>query len=232
MITILTYDHPHRKTQDLLLRLAMRDDQQEIVVLATPWIERKGFVPLVSHRAFAPLNVDLLRFCSKLGARLVRVDSASIGHALDDLAPEIVLIGGAGILPRDVVNSHTVVNAHPGYLPYERGLDTLKWAIYEGHPIGVTTHLAVEEADSGPLIRQQLVPLEPWDTFHSVALRQYDIEIRMLAEAVDDIVDAPLTLPGTEYPIHRRMPHRLEKLLFERLSAILPEGNVDEKIQR
>ena len=232
MITILTYDHPHRKTQDLLLRLAMRDDQQEIVVLATPWIERKGFVPLVSHRAFAPLNVDLLRFCSKLGARLVRVDSASIGHALDDLAPEIVLIGGAGILPSDVVVGRAVVNSHPGYLPYQRGLDALKWAIYEGHPIGVTTHLAAEEADSGPLIRQQLVPLEPWDTFHSVALRQYDIEIRMLAEAVDDIVDAPLTLPGTEYPLHRRMPPHLEEQLFERLSAILPEGNVDEKIQR
>lgn len=56
----------------------------------------------------------------------------------------IVLIVGAGILPKDFINTHIVINAHPGYIPNYRGLDAFKWAIVEKQPIGVTTHLLGE----------------------------------------------------------------------------------------
>lgn len=44
----------------------------------------------------------------------------------------IVLIAGAGIIQDDFVQSHTIINAHPGYIPNCRGLDALKWAIVNG----------------------------------------------------------------------------------------------------
>ena len=40
-----------------------------------------------------------------------------------------------------------------------RGLDSLKWAIFEGKPIGVTTHIISEETDTGWLINKQLLSL-------------------------------------------------------------------------
>ena len=46
-----------------------------------------------------------------------------------------MLIGGAGILPKKLVNSMKIINSHPAYLPYVRGLDSLKWAIYGNNHI-------------------------------------------------------------------------------------------------
>lgn len=40
-----------------------------------------------------------------------------------------------------MIQKYRIINAHPGYIPVVRGLDSLKWAIVEGLPIGVTTHL-------------------------------------------------------------------------------------------
>ena len=51
MIYIITYDYPHRKTQDLLFRLLAKN-YKNIAVFSTPWVERKNFVPLIPHRPF------------------------------------------------------------------------------------------------------------------------------------------------------------------------------------
>ena len=85
-----------------------------------------------------------------------------------------------------------IINSHPAYLPYVRGLDSYKWAIYYGKPIGVTSHIISEEADSGYLIKKALVPIYNWDTFHSLALRQYELEIDLLVDSIEDIKTATL----------------------------------------
>ena len=132
------------------------------------------------------------------------------------------MIGGAGILPSDVVNSGNVINSHPAYLPYMRGLDSLKWAVYYGKPIGVTTHVISEECDAGKLIKRQLLPLHSWDTFHSVAYRQYELEIDMLVDSIEDIKTASLEeLSTTESNPMRRMPHRIEARLLKRFQDMI-----------
>lgn len=47
MIVVLTYDHPHRKTQDLILRLLANGVKP--LVVATEWEEMKSFKPLIAH---------------------------------------------------------------------------------------------------------------------------------------------------------------------------------------
>jgi phosphoribosylglycinamide formyltransferase-1 len=42
-----------------------------------------------------------------------------------------MVFDGVGIIPQSVCCSFPVINSHPGYLPYIRGLDALKWAIYK-----------------------------------------------------------------------------------------------------
>ena len=66
MIYVLTYNAPHRKTQDLLFRLKA-NGYNDINVLATPWEERKNFKPLIPHRKFNALNINPVDLCERLG---------------------------------------------------------------------------------------------------------------------------------------------------------------------
>ena len=63
------------------------------------------------------------------------------------------------------------VNVHRSYLPYNRGLDPLQWALVDGTPAGVTIHVMTEQVDAGPVIAQREMPLLPTDDFESLETR-------------------------------------------------------------
>ena len=219
MLYVLTYNAPHRKTQDLLFKLKIKG-YNDIKVLATPWVERKNFIPLIPHRKFDALDIDPKNYCNKLGYEFLDIEVSDIS----DFKDGYILIGGSGILPKSIISSGRVINSHPAYLPYIRGLDSLKWAIYYNKPIGVTTHIVSKECDAGILIRQELVPLYSWDTFHSVAYRQYELEIDMLAESIQDIKTSKLEeLSTIESEPMRRMPHSKEMELLQKFQDVINE---------
>jgi len=137
MIGILTYNAPHRKTYDVLCLLKTKA-YQNVRVYATPLQYEKSFRPIYNHRPDTPPYIpDTASICAQFGYCYVE------GKLSDWDIPEdeILLICGAGIIPEEFLRKHTIFNAHPGYLPYCRGLDAYKWAIYEDMPISVTTHL-------------------------------------------------------------------------------------------
>ena len=220
MIKVLTYNAPHRKTQDLLFRLKVRG-YDDISVLATPWKERKNFKPLIPHRKFNTLDVTPSDLCERLGYRCEKVGMDELGN----MPNNYMLIGGAGMIPKDIVNSGKVINSHPAYLPYVRGLDSLKWAIYEGEPIGVTTHIISKDCDAGRLIRRELLELYSWDTFHSVSQRQYELEIDMLVDSIEDVKTSKLIeLSTTKSEPKRRMSHSNEKRLMIRFQGMIDKN--------
>lgn len=57
-----------------------------------------------------------------------------------------------------------VVNLHPSYLPYNRGQYPNVWSIVERTPAGVTLHYIDVGVDTGDIIAQRQVPIEPIDT--------------------------------------------------------------------
>lgn len=61
-----------------------------------------------------------------------------------------------------------VINLHPSYLPYNRGSYPNVWSIVEGTPAGVTLHYIDEGIDTGDVIAQKKVPIEPTDTGESL----------------------------------------------------------------
>jgi phosphoribosylglycinamide formyltransferase-1 len=99
-------------------------------------------------------------------------------------------------------------------------LDALKWAIYEGKTIGVTSHYISREVDAGAIIERRIVPVYWNDTFHSLAFRQYGMEIEMLAGAVDFMGEAePVT--GDIGTPHRRMSRATETAMMARFIDLL-----------
>jgi len=206
-IAVITYDVPHRKTQDILLSLMGRN----VTVIAMPFKERKLIKKLYWHRPNMNTTVSTVELCKYLKFNYVRHNNPC--EIICDL--DVTLIGGCGIIE---AGGWKIINAHPGYLPFNRGLDALKWAIYNGDPIGVTTHVIDSEIDSGYLIEQKIINVGFYDTFHSVALRQYEMEIEMIVRAIDMPVGEKIF--NKHHLPNKRMPIELEPIMMERFNKL------------
>lgn len=211
-VAVLTYPVKHRKTFDVL-SLLLANGYKDVCVYAVPFSYEKKSHPIYSHRPEMNYNIpDIEQLCANIGYEyhIGTLESFSIE------SDRIVLIAGAGILPEDFVKTHTVINAHPGYIPNCRGLDAFKWAIIEKQPIGATSHLIGDFVDAGNIIDRRVIDIFYTDTFHAVAERIYENEVSMLVEAIEkcDIKDTFFVMPE-EYPIHKRMPKDIEATLME-----------------
>ena len=82
-----------------------------------------------------------------------------------------------------------VVNVHPSLLPSFPGAHAIDDALAAGvDATGVTVHYVDEGLDSGPVIRQERVPLEPRDT---LVERIHAVEHRLLPRVVRELCPAP-----------------------------------------
>jgi phosphoribosylglycinamide formyltransferase-1 len=106
-------------------------------------------------------------------------------------AYDVGLVVGAGYMriltPVFLERFPAVINVHPSLLPKFRGLHAIRRALDAGvERTGVTVHFMVEEVDSGPVIRQEAVPILPGDTEERLHERLRPVEHRLLVGAVAD----------------------------------------------
>jgi len=88
---------------------------------------------------------------------------------------EIVIVGTKLISARTLEKTKCAfVNAHPGYLPFQRGIDSVKWAIYHGMNPGATIHFIDKGIDTGRIIDRALVPISEKDSLMSLRLKARD----------------------------------------------------------
>ena len=214
-IAVITYDFPHRKTQDIVFGLKLKAFQN-VVLLALPFIKRENpFKPIYQHRPSDCYPIYPKELAANFGYDFLNSTAENLLSALNKIQPKATLIAGAGILPSELVKTHKIINSHPAYLPEVRGLDALKWAIHKNKTIGVTTHFVDEKADAGFLIDRKKVQILENDTFNVLAFRQYRMEIEMLIDAID-LIQQQKEFPALEEigEVHRRMPKSVEiKLL-------------------
>ena len=77
------------------------------------------------------------------------------------------------------------INVHPSLLPSFPGLDAVGQALAAGaEETGVTVHFVDEGVDTGPVIAQERVAIEPGDTAETLYARIREVEHRLLPEAV------------------------------------------------
>jgi len=82
-----------------------------------------------------------------------------------------------------------IVNVHPSLLPEFPGPRAIEEAVAAGvGTTGVTVHLVDEGLDSGPVVRQEPVPVEPRET---LLARIHAVEHRLLPEVVEAILGVP-----------------------------------------
>lgn len=120
-------------------------------------------------------------------------DRAAWNDALSDAvaahAPDLVALAGfMRVLGADVVRRFRVVNTHPALLPAFPGAHAVRDALAAGvTSTGVTVHWVDEGVDTGPVIAQQSVAVEPGDDENTLRARIQAAEKPLYVTAIRQI---------------------------------------------
>jgi phosphoribosylglycinamide formyltransferase 1 len=114
-------------------------------------------------------------------------DESSMADWLEDRGVRLVVLAGYMRLlsPAFLERFEPIVNVHPSLLPAFPGLRAIERAVEAGVlETGVTVHLVDEGIDTGPVLRQEPVPVEPRST---LVERIHEVEHRLLPEVVREL---------------------------------------------
>ncbi len=135
---------------------------------------RKAGIPtqVISHKAYASKNEF----------------EEAITAALTKAGVELICMAGfMRIIGSTLLNRWRgrIINIHPSFLPFYPGLHTHKRALEDkATSAGCTVHYVEEGVDTGAIILQAAVPIEPGDTEESLAARVLVQEHKIYPEAV------------------------------------------------
>lgn len=115
-----------------------------------------------------------------------------LGRSLEDhKVGTIALAGYMRILSPEFIGRWRgrILNIHPSLLPKHKGLDTHNRVLAAGETItGCTVHLVSEELDSGYILAQAQVPVEPGDDAARLAARVLSAEHALYPKALSEFV--------------------------------------------
>jgi phosphoribosylglycinamide formyltransferase 1 len=90
-----------------------------------------------------------------------------------------------------------ILNIHPSLLPAFPGLAPQRQALEHGVRVaGATVHLVDEGVDSGPIVLQEAVPVEPDDTEATLSARILTTEHRLYPQAIRLFAEGRLQIIG------------------------------------
>ena len=120
--------------------------------------------------------------------------------ALEERRVDLVCLAGyMKILTPGLLKAYPgrILNIHPSLLPAFPGLDAQRKALEHGvRYSGATVHLVDAGVDTGPIVLQAVVPVEPEDTPVTLADRILEQEHRIYPEAVRLFFEGRLNVEG------------------------------------
>ncbi|MCT1873984.1 phosphoribosylglycinamide formyltransferase [Brevibacterium luteolum] len=111
----------------------------------------------------------------------------------------VVSAGFMRILGPDFISRfpQRIINTHPALLPSFPGAHGVRDALAYGVKVtGSTVHLVDEGVDTGPIIAQQPVLIEPDDTEDTLHERIRQVERRLLVKLLTHLADGRLHIDG------------------------------------
>ncbi len=114
-----------------------------------------------------------------------RLGEQAILEAIAALEPDVAISVFFGYLLKDPflrLFRGNVINLHPGYLPYNQGVMPNVWSIVEQTPAGATLHYIDAGVDTGDIIAQKRVAVEPIDTGESLYSKLEDACVELFRD--------------------------------------------------
>jgi acetyltransferase-like isoleucine patch superfamily enzyme/folate-dependent phosphoribosylglycinamide formyltransferase PurN len=224
-IGIITYDKPHKKSQDIIHKLINSEYKIEKLIITKFFKYNKIFNPIFAHRPSQFNNIEIDETLKKHNIKKVSIDEKNPFKKCD-----IVLIGGSNIIKSKYIEKDLILNSHSGLIPKVRGLDSFKWAIHNNYQVGNTLHFIDHNADLGKIIHQQKTPVYKNDTFFTFASRHYDSEINLLVNFERFISKKKyIKFNLSKKDPTKRMPSNIEKNLISKFEKYLAKFSKSEK---
>jgi len=137
--------------------------------------------------------VDLEAFGSSLGFAVRHTTDYHAEESLAfvrRLAPDLGIVYGTRILKPSLfaIPRHGSINIHKRKVPDYRGGGPIGlWEMLDGQAeIGVTVHEVTEKLDAGHVVNTATIPIEPFDTLTSLALKAHVIGNDLLVRSVGE----------------------------------------------
>ena len=124
----------------------------------------------------------------------------ALQSVIDHYRPDLVVLAGfMRILTPAFVEHYAgrMLNIHPSLLPRYQGLDTHRRVLEAGDSVhGVSVHFVTPELDSGPVVLQAEVPVEPGDTEDDLARKVHAEEHVIYPRVIRWFAEGRLKLDG------------------------------------
>lgn len=122
-----------------------------------------------------------------------------------DRASDGVIYGGGGIVGDAFIQAVNgrVLNAHSGPLPQIRGMNALEWSCLLGLPPTVTIHFIDRGIDTGPVVTERSIAVEPGDDVGRLRDKCVAEGVRGLRQAIGALA-APLPPALPDRAAHRQ----------------------------
>lgn len=228
-VGIITYQTGHLKTWQLVQKLQTKP--YHLTLFAFPFTPRTQRKQYFQDRPNQLINLDIKDYCNRYEIGYIEINgweegySKNLDYPSQEDSPVVFLTCIAKIIPESFISNRVILNAHPGLLPENRGLDAFKWSIINTQSIGVSLHAINEHIDEGTLLHKQKIAILPTDSLSDVAERSYETECDLQAnfEHYLHLLDSGLKVTD-EYPLStKRVPDDLDL----RLESIFQQNKRD-----
>ncbi len=139
------------------------------------------------RRLTPPPVADAARRMGIEVAQPASVNEPQARSAIAEVNPEVVCVCAFGALIKEpLLSDYTMLNVHPSLLPRWRGAAPIERAIMAGDEVtGVTILRVTAGLDSGPVHLQEQEPIDPADTYGTLAGRLQVMGGDLLVRALD-----------------------------------------------
>ncbi len=123
--------------------------------------------------------------------------NAELRERLEALQPDAIIVVAYGrIIPRWMLDlpRYGNLNLHGSLLPKYRGAAPIQWAVANGERrTGVTTMLLEEGLDTGAMLQQRELPIDPADTAEALFPRLAELGAPLMVETLAGLAEGTIT---------------------------------------
>ncbi|MAR84659.1 MAG: hypothetical protein CL869_00480 [Cytophagia bacterium] len=219
-LVIFAYDFPNRKCLNGM-QIIKKFNPENVYTITQPWLELNI---TRSQRRIAVFDNEVLNptdIAKSYGWSVLTElhNSKKTLNYLRNIKPDYGIILGARILSAEIIEcfSEGIINFHPGVLPENRGLDTVKWAINNDLPQGITTHFIDEKIDVGQKIYLETAPIEKNDSIYDINSKLVYIQMKHLHKALNDNFQfSNLESLESKFPSRKAVPEEIDIKVFKK----------------
>jgi methionyl-tRNA formyltransferase len=113
------------------------------------------------------------------------------------LQPDMFIVAAYGkIIPDSLLHIplHGSLNIHPSKLPLYRGATPIQSAIRNGDTITALSIISMDEQmDHGPIVYQEDIPIDPFDTFETLSTLMFQKAAEVLPHVISQFIEKKIT---------------------------------------